>query len=102
MISAYTLDSATRAHAESPDTFAIPSAPERESLRVGDLAKLMFRFRDGSDEWVERMWVLVEQVRPETYIGSLDNIPHQAAEPDLGARVEFHSDHVIQINHAGR
>jgi hypothetical protein len=100
MISAYTLLSATNAHAEAPDTFPIPRAFERESLRVGDLAKLLFHFIDGSDEWVERMWVLIEQVRPETYIGSLDNIPHQSADIELGAHVEFHSDHVIQIERA--
>jgi hypothetical protein len=97
MISAYTLDSATRAHAESPDTFQIPPASHRESLRIGDFAKLMFRFEEGSRQWVERMWVVVEQVRPETYIGNLDNIPHRAEDTELGSRVEFHSDHVIQI-----
>ena len=43
-----------------PLTFQIPSLVEREGLRPGDHAKLVFRFRTFDNEFEdERMWVLV-------------------------------------------
>jgi hypothetical protein len=72
----YTLDSAVDAHAESPETFHIPSGNDRGSLGRGDFAKLIFRFSDGNREFVERMWVRVESVGSECYVGLLDNDPY--------------------------
>ena len=93
----YTLDSGVDAQAESPETFRIPSANDRESLGRGDFAKLIFRFSDGSREFVERMWVRVEAVGPEGYVGTLDNNPYNMGKIRAGGRVKFTSDHVIQI-----
>jgi len=93
----YTLDSGVDAQAESPETFRIPSANDRGSLGRGDFAKLIFRFSDGTREFVERMWVRVEAVGPEGYTGILDNDPYNTREIRGGARVKFRADHVIQI-----
>ena len=93
----YKLDSGVDAQAESPETFRIPSTNDRESLGRGDFAKLIFRFSDGGREFVERMWVRVEAVGPEGYLGILDNDPCATREIRGGARVKFRADHVIQI-----
>ena len=93
----YTLDSGVDAQAESPETFHLPSASDRGSLGRGDFAKLIFRFSDGNREFVERMWVRVEAVGPEGYVGILDNNPYNTDEIRAGGRVKFNSDHVIQI-----
>ena len=96
----YTLDNGAETHREFPDTFEIPSQAERESLRPGDLAKLMFRIEFDDEAHVERMWVQVAEVKPEFYVGVLDNDPDCTEEIRIGMRVEFHADHVIQIDRA--
>jgi uncharacterized protein YegJ (DUF2314 family) len=99
MTATYTLDSGVERHRESPETFEIPSQAKREGLRPGDLAKLIFRIEIGDEVHVERMWVQVIEARPEFYVGTLDNDPYCTDEIRSGMRVEFHADHVIQIDH---
>ena len=96
----YTLDNAAETHREFPSTFQIPPQAERESLRVGDHVKLIFRIEFADEAHVERMWVLVSEVRPESYVGVLDNDPYCTEEIRSGMRVEFHANHVIQIHRA--
>ena len=93
----YSLDSGVDAQAESPETFRIPSANDRGSLGRGDFAKLIFRFSDGKREFVERMWVRVEAVGPEGYVGTLDNNPYNTSEIRAGGRVKVSPEHIIQI-----
>lgn len=69
-------------------------------MRVGDLVKLVFRIEFDDEAHVERMWVQVREVRPEFYVGILDNDPYCTDEIRSGMRVEFHADHVIQIDRA--
>ncbi len=96
----YTLDSGAATHGEFPDTFHIPPQAERENLRAGDLAKLIFRIEFDEEAHVERMWVRVAEVRPEFYVGVLDNDPYCTEEIRSGMRVEFQADNVIQIDRA--
>ena len=98
MTVSYTLDSGVERHAETPDTFQIPPQADRENLKPGDLAKIIFRIEIGDDVYVERMWVKLSEVRPEFYVGLLDNDPYCTDELRSGMRVEFHADHVIQIS----
>ncbi|MDZ4830475.1 MAG: DUF2314 domain-containing protein [Phycisphaerae bacterium] len=95
---AYTLDNGEKTHQEFPDRFEMPPQTERESLRPGDRAKLMFRIEFGDEAVVERMWVRITEVRPELYVGVLYNDPHCTEEMRGGMRVEFHADHLIQIH----
>jgi len=97
----HTLDSGVARHLASPATFELPSSAEREGLKPGGLAKLIFRISHGDQLDVERMWVVVSEVRPEYYIGRLDNDPYCTTEIQSGLRVEFHADHVIQIKPHG-
>lgn len=100
MQTTYTLISAVESYRRAPATFEIHPQSERESLRPGDLVKLMFRISDYGEEWVERMWVIVEEVRPEYYVGVLDNDSLFSDEIICGLEVQFHSDHVTDIDRA--
>ena len=93
----YTLDDGAQTHREFPDTFQIPSQAERENLKPGDLAKLIFRISNGDEVNVERMWVQVLEVSSQSYVGVLDNDPYCTNEIRSGMKVQFHPDHVIQI-----
>jgi len=95
----FTLDTGVALHEESPDTFLLPPASKRGSLKHGDLAKLVFRITDGEKVCVERMWVIVQRAMSGGYIGTLDNDPYCTQEIQAGLEVEFTPDHVIGIDH---
>ncbi len=98
----YTLDDGAETHREFPDTFQIPAQADRESLRPDDFVKLIFRIEFDDKAHVERMWVRVTEVRPEFYVGVLDNDPYCTDEIRSGMRVEFHADHIIQLERTAR
>ena len=97
MPATYTLDNGAEIHREFPNTFEVPAQAEREGLRPGDFAKLMFRITVDDQVHVERMWVQVQEAHPEFYIGVLDNQPCCTEEICIGMIVDFYSDHVVQI-----
>src|SRR5262245_17720755 len=79
----------------APRTFHIPPRPERERLRPADHVKLWFHLLN---DWPdERMWVIVKDVRPGYYVGTLNNDPFTDCIR-FGERVEFQPDHVLDID----
>lgn len=90
-------------HQAAPDTFSIPPRSVREGLRIGDLAKLIFRIRiDNPDEpeAIERMWVVIRERTPTGYLGMLDNDPVSIEENDelwSGTELPFAAHHVIEV-----
>src|SRR5881392_637245 len=96
----YKLENAAAVNARFPKMFKIPPAEARETLQPRDLAKLMFRIYNGRRLYVERMWVRVQHVLPETYIGILANDPCCTDAIRAGECVDFHSDHVIDVHRA--
>jgi uncharacterized protein YegJ (DUF2314 family) len=95
----YRLANAEALNSEHPDTFLIPSQPDRAALQPGDLVKLMFEVVDALDDvsGAERMWVTVVAATGSEYVGSLDNEPATITTIDLGGRIEFGPQHVIEI-----
>ena len=81
---------ASAAHREHPRTFSIPRQVVRESLRSGDLVKLLFAVVPpvGGVE-VERMWVRVEKPGSGRYSGRLANHPAYRRDLKAGDRIEF-------------
>ena len=81
----------------------MPPREERESLRPGDIVKLMFRMvlRDpdsgAQQEKVERMWVGVTGRDGPGYVGALDNDPYCTKDLAAGAEIRFEPRHVIRI-----
>lgn len=107
-IDGWHLESGEKRHAESPQTFWIPAREERETLKSGDYAKLLFRIALDSDDdpfSVERMWVLVRGRVGDTYFGVLENKPDAIEENDefwLGTELPFRAEHVIDIQPANK
>lgn len=102
-IDGWCLEDGEARHAEAPRTFWIPERDRRDSLEIGDLAKLIFRISvdDAEDNVaVERMWVVVRERLADGYLGVLDNEPDAIAENEefwLGSEIPFSAKHVINI-----
>ncbi|MFL5540894.1 MAG: hypothetical protein ACJ8J0_18020, partial [Longimicrobiaceae bacterium] len=84
---------------EAPRTFSIPRSDQRTSLRPGDVVKLVFEADQPSERGftAERMWVEVREVRPDGYVGVLNNRPSFLADLQPGARVAFGPQHVAAL-----
>lgn len=77
----------------NPRTFHLPPASEREGLRVGDYAKLVFEGERGGD----RMWVRVDLVEAGRYRGTLGNDPVYVEGIGCGEVVRFGPEHVCAV-----
>lgn len=100
------IDDGEVAHAATPETFYIPALEQRQSLGVGDYAKLRFYIRvedddGGIEDCGERMWVKVVGRLDGWYRGELANQPDATAEIQPGFEVWFQPRHVIDIDRAG-
>lgn len=102
------LESGELRHVEAPETFWIPDRSDREALRFGHGAKLIFAIQVEQDDDsivvdTERMWVVVTDVTDDGYVGLLDNEP-ACFDPDgdqylvRGAEIPFRPEHVIDID----
>ena len=102
-IDGWRLHSGEEYHAAAPSTFQIPALVARQSLRPGDLVKLIFEIHVDKDDGpyrVERMWVIVREVVAGGYLGILDNDPYCINENDefwSGIELPFEPHHVIAI-----
>jgi hypothetical protein len=99
----WALLSAEARHAESPDSFEIPSADVRSALRKGDAAELLFDIEtreDGQviDRGVDRMWVVITRIEPPLYVGVLMSDPGESEGLDLrpGTELIFSAEHVLR------
>lgn len=101
------LRSAEQSHREHPDTFWIPPLEQRQSLKRGQAARLIFDIEvqdaDGAVALQgERMWVIVAERVGDGYIGILDNQPASIEASErvylcFGAEVPFLPEHVVDI-----
>lgn len=99
-------------HASFPQTFGLPDLAEREGLQPGYQVKCIFKLAPGrvsrshnsemfaryKDAKNERMWVTVVSRKPGGgYIGALDNEPVVIPDLEIGDRIDFGPEHVIDI-----
>ena len=105
----WTLVSAEVRHNEHPDSFRIPDRADRENLRAGDAATLLFDIETREageviDRGVDRMWVIVKRRVGSQYIGVLDNDPGIADGLKLrpGTELLFGPEHIIDLAHPPR
>ena len=94
----WTLDNAESRHAESPDTFHIPSREERTGLQVGQMVQLLFLFLNAEPDGspiidCEKMWVTIQGVAGGRYWGQLESLPHTSTAPAPLDRIEFGPEH---------
>lgn len=100
------LVSAEEQHAAFPQTFEIPTRPQRESLAPGVGVKLLFdiQIKEAGvviDHGVHRMWVIVKGRSAQGYTGVLDNNPGHAENLNLreGDTIQFGPEHVAGIEY---
>ena len=101
------LRSGEESHRAHPDRFWIPPLEQRQSLRRGQAAKLIFDIEAEEENGTvsvqgERMWVVVAEKVGDIYLGILDNQPACLERSDdvylrFGAEVPFRAEHVIDI-----
>lgn len=86
-------------NAQHPRSFFIPPRSERESLRPGQLVKLIFELRERQLGLAggERMWVQLTGAEAGRYIGRLDNRPAVIRDLELGSLVSFGPEHIATI-----
>jgi len=99
------LEDAAQRNREHPETFEIPPDSLRNSLVIGDLAKLCFRFRDSDGRVLgERMWVMVTAAKEGQYVGVLRNDPLLSDALGYEDVVTFSGEHVadVQVGYANR
>ena len=97
----WALDSGEERHRQSPATFEIPSAAVRRSLKLGDTVKLLFLFleNDGTERSIqcERMWVQVDGMEGDRYVGRLASQPVISDVLGPGDRITFGPEHVVSL-----
>ena len=97
------LEDGEQLHREAPDTFWLPKLKDRQSVRPGQIVKLIFRISVDDEEEpvaVERMWVIVRERVGDRYLGILDNNPYAFAENERlwsGIELPFSPRHIIDI-----
>jgi len=87
-------------HEAFPDTFPIPTPEERQTLRAGDMVKLVFVLDPppASGPNAERMWVEVRSALPEqAYEGWLTNRPKVITSLEPSSVIAFEAKHVAGI-----
>jgi len=94
------LDDAAATAAANPFTFYKPSSEAIERLRAGNLVKLIFVFESNNPQAprAERMWVCIERIEADRYVGRLDNEPRYIEDLKGGDEVEFEVRHIIQTD----
>jgi hypothetical protein len=95
IIHRWRLGSGVQRNREYPETFEIPDEEAKLAIEPGVVVKLVFEMTDG---WRERMWVEVVAVKRRHLVGTLRNQPVDIPRLDLGDRVKFQRDHVIDID----
>lgn len=88
----YTLLNALQLHNKYPDTFEIPGLSEIKSLEVGDFAKLGF---EEEGKATERMWVIIESIAGESFVGTLNNDPFSLESIGIDDVVNFEAKHIL-------
>lgn len=93
------LEDVEQVHRNHKRTYSIPRSDERQGLRPGQLAKLVFLAEHDLDEGAraERMWVEVQARAQGQYIGVLTNRPRYLKYVQQGDHVVFRAEHIAAI-----
>lgn len=98
----WTLEDADEVAAANRYTFFKSPRETISLVRPGEVVKLIFVFVSENPEapQAERMWVIVDQVRPDgRFVGRLDNEPQWIEDLKLGDEVMFDARHIINTEH---
>lgn len=79
---------------QNPSSFKIPSKESRDSIKEGDIVKLIFT---NANNDAERMWVIVKEAKNHKYKGTLDNDPTIIKNLHANDEINFGPEHIIDI-----
>lgn len=83
---------------KNPRHFLRPSEEEINSLKVGEMVRLFFVLKEQKDNCrAERMWVEIEHIKKDKFIGYLTNQPFYIKDLQLGDLVEFNRNNIATI-----
>jgi uncharacterized protein YegJ (DUF2314 family) len=91
------LESAVERAADAGPSFEIPPPEIRATIKVGEIAKLLFWLDSGSGPVCERMWVEVVEETEAGYIGKLMNEAQTPGVIEPDTLVAFTPDHVAAV-----
>jgi hypothetical protein len=100
MTQSWYLENADKIAQESKYTFYKPSQRVIKKLEPGNICKLIFEFESEIPEHpsAERMWVIIDSIDNDKFVGHLDNEPFYTEDLKVGDRIEFESKHIIDID----
>jgi len=82
---------------EAPYTFFLPHPAVVDAVQVGDVVKLGFEYDEPGEKWAaERMWVHIDRIEGDKYVGRLDNEPEENFL-EYGQEVAFHRENILDV-----
>lgn len=95
----YKLQNVVETNREFPRTFLIPEDQHISSIEVGSLVKLIFIMKETAEDGcrAERMWVRIQKIQGNSYIGVLDNDPYYLKTVKAGTEIKFCRKHIAEI-----
>lgn len=94
------IEDVTEIAKDAPYTFYLPSEQIIKRIAPGNVVKLMFSCDiKNENSWsAERMWVLVTEIKGDSFKGTLDNDPSYIPDLKYQDIIEFQSIHIMQTD----
>lgn len=95
----YTLENIIEQNKKYPRHFMKPTALEINSLHPGDMVKLIFLIHPPLENGCngERMWVVIDSIKGDNFVGILDNDPCFLTTIKAGDKIEFQAKNIASI-----
>lgn len=98
MTLAYVLDDPRPIASRAPYTYFLPSSARLAAVKPDDKVQLLFRSQAEFPKYdVERMWVRVDAMEGEHFVGTLESTPFDMPGLMKGERVSFERFHMISV-----
>lgn len=95
----YILEDIIQQNKKHPRHFMKPSEQEINSLQPGDMVKLIFLFHQTLENGCngERMWVIIDSIKGDNFVGILDNDPCFLTTIKAGDKIEFQARNIASL-----
>lgn len=95
----YQLKNIVEWNKRDPRHFLKPTDHEIKNLKIGDVVRLIFVMREPSEDncEAERMWVVIQSICGDKYIGRLDSQPYYLKTIKRGDEIAFSSENIATV-----
>lgn len=95
----YTLKDVVLENRINPRHFLKPTEEEIKNIQIGDEVKLIFELSKPIENGcrAERMWVTVDSIDGNHFIGTLDNKPYYITTINAGDKIEFFDRNIAAV-----